>query len=99
MLTSTKCRLGAREHDSSSPYFNFLLTARSDGGTRRPQRPSKRPEAFVDKPDLADLLAQLVREEFGYVLQEKPEEPHLRERIDAVVGAPIESVAPTRIAG
>jgi hypothetical protein len=49
--------------------------------------PRKGPEAFVDKPDLADLLTQLVREEFGYVLPEKPEEPHLSARIDAVMDA------------
>jgi hypothetical protein len=53
----------------------------------------------VDKPDLADLLAQLVREEVGYVLPEKPEEPHLHARIDAVVDALAELVAPAKKAG
>jgi hypothetical protein len=52
----------------------------------------------VKKPDLADLLAQLVHEEFGYVLPEEPEEPHLPARIDAVVDAPVEPVALAKIA-
>jgi hypothetical protein len=51
----------------------------------------------VDEPDLADLLAQLVREEFGYVLPEKPKEPDLRARIDAVIDALAEPVAPAKI--
>jgi hypothetical protein len=78
--------------------LNFLLTPRCDGGRCHQQRPSKKPEAFLDKPDLVDLLAQLVREEFGYALPEKPEEPHLRARIDAVVDAQAESIAPAKIA-
>jgi hypothetical protein len=52
----------------------------------------------VDKPDLVDLLEQLVREEFGYVLPEKSEESHLRARIDAVADALAEPIAPAKIA-
>ncbi len=84
---------------SSYIHSNFLLTPRSDGGTRRQQRPSKRAEAFVDKPDLADLLAQLVREEFGYVLPEKPKEPHLHARVDTVVDTLVESLVTAKAAG
>lgn len=53
----------------------------------------------MDEPDLADLLAQLVREEFGYVLPEEPQEPHPKARLDAIVDALVEPVPPAKIAG
>ena len=52
----------------------------------------------MDKPDLTDLLAQLVREEFGYVLREKPEEPHLHPRIVPILAALLNRLRTARIA-
>jgi hypothetical protein len=52
----------------------------------------------VDELDFADLLAQLVREEFGYVLPEEPEQPPLHARADLGVGTLTQPVAPAKLA-
>jgi hypothetical protein len=88
------------ERVSTTPprHIQFPVDATFRWGYTSSTTSLEEPEAFVDKPDLADLLAQLVCEEFGHVLPEKSEEPHLHARIDAVIDARGESVAPPKIA-
>ena len=89
---------GSERVSTTLDTFISLLTPRSDWAYTSSAASIEKAGGFVDKPDLTDLLAQLVREEFGYVLREKPEEPNLHPRIVAILDAVLNRLRTARIA-